>query len=375
LPGLIKPGTDTNNHNSMNTNMNTNRTHNTERGHETLAATDQPTQSNRPEQVSCRSTVNVSERDSGKSVGSTQTPIPLVVSVDWDFFLPTSLDEFDWLIDRQSRESDPGSVRRWHTRAFSRNLGQGNKNDIAYTLLRVDEESVTSFCDQVFADNQIAKLMICDSHKDIVEFTKDLESFNVINFDAHHDVRYDDATSELPELDEGNWAAHLSRSRKLKSYTLVYPKWRLQRPERADLYLAPQIERVVYGGWPSESLKPNRVFVCRSSDYMPPWCDREWLELAALIRRRPASSESIEPGILGPRPFDLKRAREIANGSQTYCSKYSIFDNWQQGMSCLYEAKDLLVYPASIETIRSRLTSAIAWLNSFREKVYHRGLR
>jgi hypothetical protein len=188
---------------------------------------------------------------------------PLVVSIDWDYFLPRPLEEFNL-------SYDPGRFQ--------------------------------PFLSQVFAGRNYFHLRVCESHQEIVDFTKDLASFDIINFDAHQDVNYGGHDTYL---NCGNWAGYLRDIGQMRSYTLVYPSWRIQHPEREDGWLPGGIDRVVYGNWPDAPLAPFKVFVCRSSPWMPSWCDEQWLQLIAFLTERPMLSTMLDEEVLQPRRFDL----------------------------------------------------------------------
>jgi hypothetical protein len=136
-----------------------------------------------------------------------------------------------------------------------------------------------------------------------------LDAFDVINFDAHHDINYWRG-HPLGELDCGNWAGHLRAQGRLKYYSLVYPTWRYKHPENEDTWLPKGIDQVFYGDWPGAPTTPTKVFVCRSSTWMPSWCDTQWLKLIERLKARTPRSTDIDPMVLRTRPFDVEKAAE-----------------------------------------------------------------
>ncbi len=235
---------------------------------------------------------------------------PLVLSVDWDYFLPRSIYDFYWTWPPYGKAS--GATLLWQKRAFTHPLHGADQQKTAYDLLRVDEVKVERFWGNVLAGEANPEVRVCDSHEELVDFTQGWESFDLINFDAHHDVVYSDKDPQS-QLNSGNWVGCLRQQGRLNSYTLVYPRWRQSQPERCNLKLPDGIDHLVYGDWHAGPICPERVFVCRSSAWMPSWCDDRWLQLIALLRKRAIASETIMPGVLEPRVFDPEQRPKVAD--------------------------------------------------------------
>jgi hypothetical protein len=113
---------------------------------------------------------------------------PLVVSIDWDYFMPLSPHglglpwDTEWL--------PTYSPSQWQASAFKRPRCRNIGRNSPYKLLQVDTAWFDVFLRQVFAEGAVFDLRVCESHEQIVEFTEDLDGFDVINFDAHHDINY-----------------------------------------------------------------------------------------------------------------------------------------------------------------------------------------
>ncbi len=123
-------------------------------------------------------------------------------------------------------------------------------------------------------------------------------------FDAHHDAGYRPLGSE-PACDD--WMVFYHRmGAKLR---LFYPPWR-------DIRLEPEpqvpVERGLDPGGKVEGVF-QRVFLCRSGAFVPPWNDSHFL---ALLQALPLPKVYLEP--VSPRPLDLeglrRRAKEEALG-------------------------------------------------------------
>ena len=87
---------------------------------------------------------------------------------------------------------------------------------------------------------------ICHRRQDIVAFTKGLDAFPIVNFSAYSGLSHSD-TLELAPLNSCNWADHLLKQGRLTNYTVVYPEWRKQWPERPDGKIPKGVGQVLYG--------------------------------------------------------------------------------------------------------------------------------
>jgi hypothetical protein len=251
--------------------------------------------------------VSVTEAQ-GRTDASTGTgDRPLVVSIDWDYFMPLSPHGFGLPWDTKGLP-EYGPLQ-WQASAFKRPWRRNIGRNSPYKLVKVETSWFDVFLRQVLADGARFDLRVCESHEQVVEFTDDLDAFDMINFDAHHDIKYW-RDYPLGELNCGNWAGHLRAQGRLKFYSLVYPKWRYKHPEHEAAWLPKGIDQVFYGDWPGAPTTPTKVFVCRSSTWMPSWCDPEWLKLIERLKARSPRSTDIDPIVLRTRPFDLAEAAE-----------------------------------------------------------------
>lgn len=241
-----------------------------------------------------------------------------VVSVDWDYFLPHCTDYYDWGHDENSFMFYEFI---WPIRATNRGPKSLGLDRPAIESVRVDPERVRSFWKRTLGVSPWA-VCIADSHKDIIPWLNGhghlgQRRLNVINFDAHHDMGYA-GTGKIRNLDCGNWVQYLRQQKRLASYTLVYPAWRKAHPEMAE-GKTPDATRIIYGEWTDEPIESIYVFLCRSSCWMPSWCDDQWLSLRrTLLDYRPIS-KCEAPYVMQARPFaGPMEFKETANGTKMF---------------------------------------------------------
>lgn len=177
-----------------------------------------------------------------------------IISVDWDYFLP-DLSGFDW---GMNEEKGFFYEMIWLTRYRNRCMLTGQK---AYEIM-LDYEG---FWKDLLGGKTVRRIAITDSHKELSYFLN--SESDVYNFDQHHDFGY----GQLEKLDCGNWA----RLSMLNTYALIYPKWRMERPET----MKPNGIDIFYNH--QAVMLPDKidlVFVCRSSCWTPSWLDNCWLD-------------------------------------------------------------------------------------------------
>jgi len=133
----------------------------------------------------------------------------------------------------------------------------------------------------------------------------------------------------------------------------------------------------VYGDWPGAPVQPTKLFVCRSSSWMPSWCDKEWLHLIALLRERAINSFKIDANVSEARPFDLQKARKLAADMRgaRFSGGPSLYDDLDQCLVCIHIATDMLVSEKPSAEIKRQLDEAVDSLQSFREDLLGRGVR
>lgn len=211
-----------------------------------------------------------------------------VLSVDWDFFFPNT-SEYDW----GHSELNPIYLETvWAVRASSVSYIQnklGNPPGLKWAL---DEMNPNIPLMQRFWLRTVRKastLVITDSHSELWRVIKTFRMRNILvdNYDAHHDLGYDEITDSpletlggsLSDPDCGNWALNLIKRQVIGKYSITYPTWRKTDPEHnlEDIRKALPIKISVKYGLPRTQKDYDVVFICRSSAWTPSWADNHWL--------------------------------------------------------------------------------------------------
>lgn len=145
-------------------------------------------------------------------------------------------------------------------------------------------------------------LDIWDSHMDILAYLRDKKDLEIVNIDSHHDISYKEKLCDIKLVDCGNWGGYLISRYKVKSWTQIYPAWRKKSPEKT-------FASHVRNAWAWETsikqrslsdikgFKPDILFICRSSAWVPPVYDSRFVEFCKLVAERgrfqlPKGSES-----------------------------------------------------------------------------------
>ena len=132
--------------------------------------------------------------------------------------------------------------------------------------------NITDYLFKLFARLKKEDIYFIDNHNDIVDCVADLDKFDLINFDYHHDIGYGyiaqhwDEQLDFPSV--GDWVKYLTDRGRINSYTWIangnsefdsdivdakyYPTVIYEMP--FDFYklekLIPQVDRVVLCGSP-----------------------------------------------------------------------------------------------------------------------------
>jgi hypothetical protein len=183
-----------------------------------------------------------------------------ILSVDWDYFFPNLLG-YDW----GHREGDVRFQELlWFFRVYNRNMLTGK---FAIDEVQPSRRRLYKFWERV-CTHAPKELVIVDSHQEIYDLCMFHE---VYNFDAHHDL-YDEG-----KLSCENWARLALINNHITKYVLIYPPWH-RKLESNDKHLLDlkgvEVFNRIPRGFPH---KFDRVFICRSSAWTPPWCDKSWL--------------------------------------------------------------------------------------------------
>lgn len=132
------------------------------------------------------------------------------------------------------------------------------------------------------------------------------ERTRIVHFDAHHDLGYRSIQKirkiiQQERADCSDWLFHTIRSRKVQT-SLVYPTWKgakewdllcdtWQASKGRDKALYSSALRFVHGNVWSETYvesligKVERVFICRSGAWVPPWLDGEFIRFVAGLEK------------------------------------------------------------------------------------------
>jgi hypothetical protein len=232
-----------------------------------------------------------------------------LLSVDWDYFFPIpNSDDETWLLYDWGHKEAPlfmGSML-WYSRDAlfqARGLSRPTVNDQWKT-----------FWSRVEIDPQ-AEMVFGESHSWAAaqEIAEDVTE--VWSFDAHHDLGYN-----LHDLEDavqgsytcGTWLVHYVKNG--AKVHVRYPEWKDPeedgRPKIGQLH-----DLATYD--PLERLPIfDRVFVCRSGAWVPPWCDEDYV---TFVHDCPVPYEqkhdlAYHGWPSSPREYDENQVREHVDG-------------------------------------------------------------
>jgi hypothetical protein len=222
-----------------------------------------------------------------------------LISVDWDFFTLNRWHEdvetkqgtmpgllvYDWQMD----ESRPAMLDNivWVSRASTlRHMGL---DPVEATRVMMDPEIFASDLSLRW-DFASVPAWQANSHGWMGVLGRQMseihEPLTVFNFDAHHDLGYNEAKALAnygkQQFECDDWAYYGLRAGFIKRFVQVYPDWlgRAEWENRERPWLDPFKDRIEVKTW-SEFLTDYTderedlaaSFLCRSSSWTPPWQD------------------------------------------------------------------------------------------------------
>jgi hypothetical protein len=199
-----------------------------------------------------------------------------ILSVDWDFFFPDST-VYDW------GHAEHGfflTEIAWNMRAYNKPLMKDGP--FAKDAYVVNKARLRNFWKRICPyPQEVGMLVIAESHSDLYHILKMQQGSYVWNFDAHHDLGYDN----MKKLDCGNWAKTAIKNKFIREYNLVYPMWRQTKEEDTN-YNPLYVKRIVYDqGETLVNIPWDIVFICRSSAWTPAWSDSSWMRFIGFWKK------------------------------------------------------------------------------------------
>ena len=240
--------------------------------------------------------------------------------VDWDYFVPwrdrapdgTPTREF-WLFDWGAQESKLFIEVLWPMRA---------SGFLRYDLPLPDTSGEETTFWQRFRISEDAPLFFGDSNALAVHIavTTDRPRFeSVWLFDAHHDSGYKNVTTlsgvnalvHRGRWDCSNWMIFYAAIRTHPQPHVRYPTWKAYALTHEHEPIIPVDRRVDDGA--AVDVTFDRVFVCRSGAWTPPWTDAKFFDF---VSRCPTRGPRLNLDAVSPRVFDVEAALRLSEGEK-----------------------------------------------------------
>lgn len=216
--------------------------------------------------------------------------IPLILSIDFDFFI------------REDPKLDMGHGEH-HALFFNelwgmRRYAWGARGKTVQQMLPWDGPRPKQFKSELVKRFYLEcgrYKGTAESHSAIMQFLERdsfAKCYDVINFDAHHDISYKDhLPASAAHVDCGNWGCYGLKSGAIRSYTVVYPDWRRRWEEpwcfnKGKFGFGQRVRRLYWSGFLKEGRKRrlvDKLFLCRSGAWCPPCYDKDFNTLSDLL--------------------------------------------------------------------------------------------
>jgi len=149
-----------------------------------------------------------------------------------------------------------------------------------------------------------ARMFVADSHKDAYKAIKKVGECEIYHFDAHSDMY-----PGMVDMNCGNWLLKLYESGKCK-VNWIYPKWmdEFGGPDNKFNY---NIDVKKFSEL-NAVRNVDLVFICRSSAWVPPHLDPQFVEMVYTFGQKIEKVKVIDKCEVRPAP-DKKQATEMYN--------------------------------------------------------------
>ena len=210
-----------------------------------------------------------------------------VLSVDFDYWVPE-----DPMLDWGHQEKGIFLEMIWISRAASLIANDHDPKQIS----KIDEApSPIDFAGFLVDEKGYAlgeNFAVAESHESAYHYFENEKNMHVIHVDAHHDMGY-----TLKKVNCDNWLQHLIDEGKVKKVSMIYPKWRLQKNMHWDMDMPDEVKSRIED-WKAKGIDIsvkfglnelpanvilNKVFVCRSGCWVPPWLDDDFADMCREI--------------------------------------------------------------------------------------------
>lgn len=238
-----------------------------------------------------------------------------LLCVDWDFFFVSPMEAgntddptwqlHDWGHSEHLSFFLDGPL--WTSRA-----GAFLQNGFPLPGVTAPEGGWKAFWDRfTFAEDADFTFGDSNSLAGAVEPPNAPEPFEkVVLFDAHHDSGYH-IKSFKEFLAQDRWDCEdwmlEHQERGTRDLTVRYPQWNPKAVEN-ELPKGVLTKQVIDDGLPLDGIVFDTVFVCRSGAWVPPWCDRDFLDF---LHACPLDGMQVDDAELD-RGFNLDQVKAVA---------------------------------------------------------------
>ena len=214
----------------------------------------------------------------------TKDNVKKVVSIDFDYWIPEDL-----VLDLGHQENSLFITTLWNMR-LSTYASLETKLCISPDEVPQPMSMGKFFRDRKMKINRSSSpIAAAESHASIVHFLEGMEKVDIFTIDAHHDFGYGDKDKD----DCGSWVRTLANADVLNSVHLFYPMWRKKydydwnelAQKQADEWKSQGIDVNVSFGLDDfpEGLHVDKLFVCRSGAWSPPWTDDDFIMMFSCL--------------------------------------------------------------------------------------------
>lgn len=196
------------------------------------------------------------------------------LSVDWDYFIKVHNEK-----SNSYRETQQDILAKWYNEWIA-GMEKGEPLEQHYEL--------TCFYDKFLEEtvsklrfNEKADLVLTESHGKGYELVKVSNCQIVYHLDAHSDLGYGGLEALNYEINCANWLGMLLKHQVISKAYIIYSPYTKEHPEEfeeiVDKY---PVEFITLEEFLQRQVILDKVHICRSGPWTPPWYDQQFYQLA-----------------------------------------------------------------------------------------------
>ena len=196
------------------------------------------------------------------------------LTIDWDYFIDVHNAK-----SNSYRETQEDILSKWY-REYLVALEEDQHLETGYTLGAIYDEFLEEVLPNLRFDTE-EELILSESHAAAYQEAINSHADYVYLWDAHSDLGYGGLEALNYEVNCANWLGKLLKERQIKKAYIIYSPYTKEETWEFDEMI--KAYPICFMSLKEFLLKNpyfNKIHICRSGPWTPPWYDHTFYELA-----------------------------------------------------------------------------------------------